>query len=68
MGRAFLGRSRIAPDIILMMRHPAANIAAIGILRKEGYEVSTGDFMRIGIPFTLVAVSTGYLFCWLVWH
>ena len=46
----------------------SANIAAIGILRKEGYEVSTGDFMRIGIPFTLVAVSTGYLFCWLVWH
>ena len=46
----------------------AANIAAIGILRKEGYEVSTGDFMRIGIPFTLVAVSIGYLFCWLVWH
>ena len=39
----------------------SANIAAIGILRKEGYEVSTGDFMRIGIPFTLVAVSTGYL-------
>lgn len=46
----------------------SANIATIGILRKEGYEVSTGDFMRIGIPFTLVAVSTGYLFCWLVWH
>lgn len=46
----------------------SANIATIGILRKEGYEVSTGDFMRIGIPFTLVAVSIGYLFCWLVWH
>ena len=30
MRRAFLGRCRIAPDIILMMRHPAANIAAIG--------------------------------------
>ena len=45
----------------------SANIAAIGILRKEGYEVKTSDFLRIGVPFTLLAVLTGYLFCWFVW-
>ena len=45
----------------------SANIAGIGILRREGYNVSTGDFMRIGVPFTLIAVISGYLFCWLVW-
>ncbi len=45
----------------------SANIAGIGILRKEGYEVKTKDFMRIGIPFTLVAVLSGYIFTWLVW-
>lgn len=45
----------------------SANIAGIGILRKEGYEVKTKDFMRIGIPFTLVAVLAGYVFLWLVW-
>ncbi len=45
----------------------SANIAGIGILRKEGYEVKTKDFMRIGIPFTLVAVLAGYIFTWLVW-
>lgn len=45
----------------------SANIAGIGILNKEGYEVHTRDFMRIGIPFTLVAVLTGYIFLWLVW-
>lgn len=45
----------------------SANIAGIGILRKEGYEVKTKDFMRIGIPFTLVAVLGGYAFVWLVW-
>ena len=45
----------------------SANITAIGILRRQGYEVSTGDFLRIGVPFTLAAVMTGYLFCWLVW-
>lgn len=45
----------------------SANITAIGILRRQGYEVSTKDFMRIGVPFTLAAVMTGYLFCWFVW-
>jgi len=45
----------------------SANIAAIGILRKEGYKVKNQDFFRVGIPFTLVAVISGYLFCWLVW-
>lgn len=45
----------------------SANIAAIGILRKNNYEVKTGDFLKIGIPFTLIAVLVGYLFCWFVW-
>lgn len=45
----------------------SANIAGIGILRREGYEVSAKDFIRIGLPFTLCAVTMGYLFCWLVW-
>ncbi|MBQ7485601.1 MAG: TRAP transporter large permease subunit [Oscillospiraceae bacterium] len=43
----------------------SANIAGIGILQKEGYTVSTGDFMRIGIPFTLIAAVTGALVVWL---
>lgn len=45
----------------------SANITAIGILRKEGYEVTTGQFMKIGIPFTIVAVLTGYALIWLFW-
>ena len=45
----------------------SANIAGIGILQKEGYRVSTGDFIRIGIPFTLIAVVTGALIIWIVW-
>ena len=42
----------------------SANITGIGILRKEGYEVKTGDFMRIGIPFTLAAVIPSYIYLW----
>ncbi len=45
----------------------SANIAGIGILRKEGYEVKAGTFMKFGVPFTLAAVTTGYLLIWLIW-
>lgn len=45
----------------------SANIAGVGMLRKEGYEVGFGDFMKIGVPFTLTAVLAGYLFVWFVW-
>ena len=45
----------------------SANIAAVGLLRKEGYEVSFPAFMRIGVPYTLVAVLMGYLYIWFVW-
>lgn len=45
----------------------SANITAVGMLGKEGYQVSFTEFMRIGIPYTLVAVMTGYLFFWFIW-
>lgn len=45
----------------------SANIAGIGILRKEGYEVKSGQFMKYGVPITLVAVISGYLFIWALW-
>lgn len=45
----------------------SANIAGIGILQKEGYRVSTKDFIRIGIPFTLIAAISGALVIWFVW-
>ena len=45
----------------------SANITAIGMLQREGYIVKTKDFMRIGIPFSLVAVLSGSIFIWLVW-
>ena len=46
----------------------SANIAGIGILKKNGYAVSNRDFTRISVPFTLAAVTVGYLFIWFVWH
>jgi len=45
----------------------SANIVACGLLKKEGYPVKFTDFMKIGIPFTLTAVTAAYLFVWFVW-
>ena len=43
----------------------SANITAIGMLRKEGYEVKNKDFLKIGMPFTLAAIIPAYIFIWL---
>ena len=45
----------------------SANITGLGILRKEGHEVKALDFMKISVPFTLAAVTTGYVLIWLFW-
>ena len=45
----------------------SANIVACGLLKKEGYRVRFGEFMKIGVPFTLTAVGAAYLFIWFVW-
>lgn len=45
----------------------SANIAGIGILQKEGYKVETKDFVRIGVPFTLIAAIAGAFVVYLVW-
>jgi Na+/H+ antiporter NhaD/arsenite permease-like protein len=46
----------------------SANIVACGLLKKEGYRVKFGEFMKIGVPFTLAAVAAAYLFVWFTWR
>ena len=41
-------------------------IAGIGILRKEGHDVTNGDFFKIGIPFTLSAIVPAYILIWIL--
>lgn len=45
----------------------SANIVACGILKKEGHEVKFGQFMKIGIPFTIAAVTAASTFIWFIW-
>ena len=46
----------------------SANIVACGLLKKEGYPVKFTHFMKIGIPFTIAAVTAAYLFIWFIWR
>ncbi|MFC1667285.1 SLC13 family permease [Candidatus Omnitrophota bacterium] len=45
----------------------SANIVSMGMLRERGYRVSFKDFIKIGLPFTLAAVTAAYIFLWFVW-
>ncbi len=45
----------------------SANVVTLGILKKQGHQVSFGTFMRIGIPFTAAAVLAACAFVWWVW-
>lgn len=44
----------------------SANITTIGILRREGHEVPAKTFMKFSVPFTIAAVTTGYLLVWFI--
>ena len=45
----------------------SANIAALGILRKEGHIVKSWTFMKLSIPYDIVAVIVGYVLVWVCW-
>jgi len=46
----------------------SANIAGLGILKKNGYEVKSAEFMKISVPFSLAAVMTGYILVWIFYR
>ncbi|HHY75934.1 MAG TPA: arsenic transporter, partial [Firmicutes bacterium] len=46
----------------------SANVVAVSLLRKNGHKVTFGEFIRIGLPFTMAAVLIGSLFNWVVWR
>lgn len=45
----------------------AANVVSVGILKRNGYEISFGEFIKIGLPFTVAATFVSYLFVWFIW-
>ena len=45
----------------------SANVVACGLLKKHKHPVSFSQFVKIGLPFTIVSVLASYIFLWLVW-
>jgi Na+/H+ antiporter NhaD/arsenite permease-like protein len=45
----------------------SCNVVTVGILRKQGYQVKFSEFVKIGLPFTIIAVLIGSLFIWCIW-
>lgn len=45
----------------------SAGIAGLGILRKEGYEATTKDFLQISVPFDIISVTVAYVLIWFIW-
>lgn len=46
----------------------SANIVACGLLKRHKAPVCFGEFVRLGLPFTLAAVLFSSTFLWLVWR
>lgn len=46
----------------------SANVVAVGMLEQRGSHAGFGRFMRIGVPFTVVATLASTAFLWLFWR
>lgn len=45
----------------------SANVVAVGMLKKKGYNVSFMDFVKLGLPFTIVSTLVASMFIWFFW-
>ena len=46
----------------------SANIVAVGLLRRDGRDVSFVDFMKMGVPFTIAATGASYVALWFAYR
>lgn len=45
----------------------SANVVAMGIVKKEGWPMSFGKWLKICVPFTVLTTGCAALLLWLVW-
>jgi len=45
----------------------AANIVAMGLLKKEGYKVTFWQYVKIGLPFTVISTLAATMVVWWIW-
>ncbi|MDR2028075.1 MAG: citrate transporter [Treponema sp.] len=46
----------------------SANVVSLGILKKQGIRMNFGQWLKIGLPFTVLTVGVSSVFIWLVWR
>jgi Na+/H+ antiporter NhaD/arsenite permease-like protein len=46
----------------------SANVVAVGILRRQDVSMNFGQWLNIGVPFTLFTTAASAIFLWLVWR
>jgi len=46
----------------------SANVVAVGILHKQDVSMSFGQWLKVGVPFTLITTVAASVFLWLVWR
>jgi Na+/H+ antiporter NhaD/arsenite permease-like protein len=46
----------------------SANVVAVGILEKQGVRMGFTDWLKIGLPFTLLTTAASAIFIWVVWR
>jgi Na+/H+ antiporter NhaD/arsenite permease-like protein len=46
----------------------SANVVSVGILRKQGVQMDFGQWLKIGVPFTLLTTAASAVFIWFVWR
>ena len=46
----------------------SANVVTVGILRKQGVKMNFAQWLKIGLPFTVLTTVFSALFVWVVWR
>jgi Na+/H+ antiporter NhaD/arsenite permease-like protein len=46
----------------------SANVVSVGILKKQGVRMNFGQWLKIGLPFTLLTTAASSVFIWFVWR
>lgn len=44
----------------------SANVVSVGLLKKEGYNTKFFDFVKLGLPFTLISTIVAVFINWLI--
>ena len=45
----------------------SANVVSMGIVKKEGYPMNFGGWIKVAVPFTILTTATSALVLWLLW-